>query len=87
VKRKNAKSVENIRGGIKNYKRAVSPQSSAEKSRSHSKSSKKMLKSNDSSLKNLFVFSNSGIKNKLKKNPINNNQQSRERIQSKRNLQ
>lgn len=77
VKRKNAKSVENIRVGFKNNKKGVSPQSSAEKSKSHSKSSKKMLKSNDSSLKNLFVFSNSGIKNKLKKNQSNNNHQSR----------
>ena len=77
MKRKNAKSVENIRVGFKNNKKGASPQSSAEKSRSHSKSSKKMLKSNDSSLKNLFVFSNSGIKNKLKKNQNNNNHQSR----------
>jgi hypothetical protein len=53
--------------GTRNFKKGTSPVSSAEKSRSHSKSSKKLLKNGDSSLKNFFAFSNSGIKNKFKK--------------------
>jgi hypothetical protein len=68
VKRKNAKSVENLRAGYKNVQnKNSSPQSSREKdkSRSRSKSSKKIIKSTEQSMKNLFVFSNTGIKNKL----------------------
>lgn len=58
--------MENIKAGIKITKnKANSPQSSAEKSRSRSKSNKKMLRSNEQSAKKLHVFSNSGIKNKI----------------------
>lgn len=66
VKRKNAKSLENIKTGFKYTRnKGKSPQSSEEKSRSRSKSSKKIIKSNETSTKNLMVFSNSGIKNRL----------------------
>jgi hypothetical protein len=68
----------------KNVKK-ISPSSSAEKSRSHSKSSKKLLRSSDSSLKNIFAFSNSGIKNKIKKG--SQGTVSRERIVSKKPLE
>lgn len=66
VKRKNAKSMENIKAGIKYTKnKAQSPQSSGEKSRSRSKSSKKVIRSNETSTKNLNVFTNTGIKTRI----------------------
>jgi len=81
VKRKNTKSVENLKAGAIKYTRnkGHSPHSSGSKSkeRSHSKSSKHFIKSHEQSAKNLHVFSNSGIKNK-----VNKSNQSKERLTS-----
>lgn len=65
--------MENIKTGIRiTRNRENFPQiSSAERSRSHSKSSQKILRSHDHSLKNLFAFTNSGIKNKIKNERVN----------------
>jgi hypothetical protein len=63
------KSTDNILKGVIQYSRnkGISPQTSEYKSkeRSRSKSSKRFIKSNQPSTKNLTVFTNSSIKNKV----------------------
>ena len=72
--------MENLKAGIRYTRnKGCSPDSSGEKERSRSKSSKKYGKSNETSTKNLHVFSNSGIKNKINNSK---NVQGRERMTS-----